>query len=750
MPVSNTYDGLSGHTNNQIAKEKKVASHGSLLTKSNGEDRSFVKMMGKGFEKIKAKTTPAPGPVETRVFDSNSGSYCSHNRPGSFAPNDRFVFVDVNKQVHRGLVKYTGIFPQSHLENYIGVEFDEPIGKGDGICSGKQMFNSKDNHAGLIHASMCKKELEYERDLKEVVKTSHNIDQIRLSPKIDKGETVMINHLGYNFIGRVITHFYNSSNINSKWVVCQLLNAKVPENWKKLDNKDRPFCPDSAIHMLEAKPDQCTIVPLDCISPYIEVLTNGNSSMKAEPITSLPSYSANNLSYAPNNSNYGSNYLPPSYADSQRSTPQVQSYNGNGHLKNFGSIDSGIEDRPAMPCRDFDALYGKMKGIQGHNNSCYLDATLYTMFLQSNIFDDLILNKKRDADDIPEFEEAQRILKSEIVYPLRKFHFVRADHVLKLRILLGKVLNDQVGMTSDEKDPEEFMTALFEKVFKVKPLLRLQNMSDNKAHDTYLCPLIADDAWTPRQLQLMNLQYLFDRSMYSSSVEFANIPKVLIVQLPRSAEQKVFDRILPTMTLDISSFLHNTVRPCGFCRKAPAKLKCNECFLTKESYMKDVTFCQNCFDKCHTDNEAHRHVPTIINSNSGQSPSNVLLKLSGVLCIETSHYVTFVNCNVNSATPETDKFVFFDSMADREGTTDGYNIPKVEPIPDVAKWLTADGACRLSSIIQDYGTLSDKSPEYHPKIKRLLNDCYICIYQYVDELNYNDANCMYGRTTSRV
>ena len=57
------------------------------------------------------------------------------------------------------------------------------------------------------------------------------------------------------------------------------------------------------------------------------------------------------------------------------------------------------------------------KGIQGYKNSCYLDATLYGMFTFSDVFDDLLMEKV--TTNVEELR-LQNILKSEIVYPLRK------------------------------------------------------------------------------------------------------------------------------------------------------------------------------------------------------------------------------------------------------------------------------------------------------------------------------------------
>lgn len=58
---------------------------------------------------------------------------------------------------------------------------------------------------------------------------------------------------------------------------------------------------------------------------------------------------------------------------------------------NFGSLDSGIEVRPCLPTKNIENLIGRMKGIQGFRNSCYLDTTLYAMFAQSSAFDRLLM-----------------------------------------------------------------------------------------------------------------------------------------------------------------------------------------------------------------------------------------------------------------------------------------------------------------------------------------------------------------------
>ena len=63
---------------------------------------------------------------------------------------------------------------------------------------------------------------------------------------------------------------------------------------------------------------------------------------------------------------------------------------------------------------------GKSKGIQGHQNSCYLDATLYGMFAFSDAFDDLFLQDVTlSSTENNKAREIQEIIQEQIVYRLR-------------------------------------------------------------------------------------------------------------------------------------------------------------------------------------------------------------------------------------------------------------------------------------------------------------------------------------------
>lgn len=66
------------------------------------------------------------------------------------------------------------------------------------------------------------------------------------------------------------------------------------------------------------------------------------------------------------------------------------------------------------------------------------------------------------------------MLREEIVNPLRQNLYVRADRVMKLRTLLED-LSSVSGLTSEEKDPEEFLNSLLAQILKAEPFLKLSS-----------------------------------------------------------------------------------------------------------------------------------------------------------------------------------------------------------------------------------------------------------------------------------
>ena len=71
------------------------------------------------------------------------------------------------------------------------------------------------------------------------------------------------------------------------------------------------------------------------------------------------------------------------------------------------------------PMRVEDGPIGRMHGIQGHHNSCYLDSTLFAMFAFSVCFDSVLYRERRQTD-VEEYEQVRDALKDAVVNPLRK------------------------------------------------------------------------------------------------------------------------------------------------------------------------------------------------------------------------------------------------------------------------------------------------------------------------------------------
>lgn len=75
-------------------------------------------------------------------------------------------------------------------------------------------------------------------------------------------------------------------------------------------------------------------------------------------------------------------------------------------------------------------------------------------------------------------------MREEIVNPLRKNMFVRADRVMKLRQLLDK-LSSVSGLTSEEKDPEEFLNCILAQILRAEPFLKVNILLSFITNDAF-------------------------------------------------------------------------------------------------------------------------------------------------------------------------------------------------------------------------------------------------------------------------
>uniref|UniRef100_A0A3Q0R4Z7 Ubiquitin carboxyl-terminal hydrolase CYLD n=1 Tax=Amphilophus citrinellus TaxID=61819 RepID=A0A3Q0R4Z7_AMPCI len=386
----------------------------------------------------------------------------------------------------------------------------------------------------------------------------------------------------------------------------------------------------------------------------------------------------------------------------------------------FGGYLSEVvhENTPPRTENDgLDVMVGKKKGIQGHYNSCYLDSTLFCLFSFSSVLDTVLL-RPRSKTDVEYYRETQELLRTEIVNPLRIHGYVCATKVMKLRRILEKV-EAASGFTSEEKDPEEFLNILFHHILRVDPLLKLRS-AGQKVQDCYFYQIFMDKK---DKVGVPTIQQLLEWSFINSDLKFAEAPSCLIIQMPRFGKDfKMFNKIFPSLELDITDLLEDTPRECRICGGL-ALYECRDCYEDGDiTAGKIKQFCEKCNTQVHLHprRKAHRHgklsVPKELQESMGRQGSfpRQRMELFAVLCIETSHYVAFVKYGTADSA-----WLFFDSMADRDGGQNGFNIPQVSPCPEVEAYLKMTP--------EELHTLDPKSIQ--GQARRLLCDAYMCMYQ---------------------
>ncbi|XP_057218280.1 ubiquitin carboxyl-terminal hydrolase CYLD [Triplophysa rosa] len=349
-------------------------------------------------------------------------------------------------------------------------------------------------------------------------------------------------------------------------------------------------------------------------------------------------------------------------------------------------------------------LVGRMRGIQGHLNSCYLDATLFSLFTSSSACDGV--NTSADSE-----EGISHILRRDIVNPLRRSGFVPAESVMNFRKQLGCK-----SFTTEEKDPEEFIAILLKDVLHLEPLLKFRSHGE-LSQDAYTHQIIVEK----KQVGVLpSVQQLLEISLVSSDLKFEEIPSCLIVQMPRFGKKfKMFSKIIPSTELDITDVLHFSSRQCFLCGRL-ADYECPHCLMDHKLQPGRIKqYCSTCNTQVHIHPSRQEHAPhKLILPDHVPADAPVqrkTMQLFAVLCINTSHYVSFVKYG-----PDPRSWIFFDSMADRYGDdNNGYNIPVIRACPEVADFLSQSEEELATANLSQCTDL----------VQRLLGDAYMCLYQ---------------------
>ena len=79
------------------------------------------------------------------------------------------------------------------------------------------------------------------------------------------------------------------------------------------------------------------------------------------------------------------------------------------------------EEDQTIDHNQIEKYVGEKRGIQGHQNSCYLDATIFGLFALSDVLDSLFLDSAVKSTPTQIQSEISHILWKGIVNPLRKY-----------------------------------------------------------------------------------------------------------------------------------------------------------------------------------------------------------------------------------------------------------------------------------------------------------------------------------------
>jgi ubiquitin thioesterase CYLD len=192
-------------------------------------------------------------------------------------------------------------------------------------------------------------------------------------------------------------------------------------------------------------------------------------------------------------------------------------------------------------------LTGQWRGIQGENNSCYIDSTLFAMFALTTAFDHLIQCEQEPDEEIRYLRDT---IRTQVINPLRSRFYVESSPIRHLREILSRWLSgNDFNDICEERDVEEFMSLLFRLLSKRLPYLRLERKMENSKSFEEACifQLLPTNS-CKRDTTIAEWLVEYQQSCH---VEFAHTPEVLIMQLPRHGHAKSFSTVWPNSALEI-------------------------------------------------------------------------------------------------------------------------------------------------------------------------------------------------------
>ena len=358
---------------------------------------------------------------------------------------------------------------------------------------------------------------------------------------------------------------------------------------------------------------------------------------------------------------------------------------------------------------------GMYEGIQGKDNSCYLDTVIFSLYRYRTTLDHTF------ADTVWEESKENAFVRRSllnIVYTLRRDSYVPAAMMGEFRRGFGNIF-PLGGFLGDTRDPEEFIEHLFGQCLKLPQFLDM-----NTKQKSFMHQLLPDvqQVGSPG----CSVQNLLFQSFLRCNVRLMRLPSLLLLQMPRyNTETKLFEHIFPNPLINVGDLIIDCTRRCSQCGAA-AVYQCSECLSADATDLSLVTFCGECSVKMHSSPNTSSHKRTLCHvKTQNATPNscfinrreaaqrNTTMELFAVICIRTSHYVCFAKSRISDPS----SWVFFDSMA---SVDDDNIIPRVCPCPEVGFWLAE------TNRVEIFQGIPKTAP---PLVRRLFTDAYMCLYE---------------------
>ncbi|XP_064393282.1 ubiquitin carboxyl-terminal hydrolase CYLD-like isoform X2 [Halichondria panicea] len=238
---------------------------------------------------------------------------------------------------------------------------------------------------------------------------------------------------------------------------------------------------------------------------------------------------------------------------------------------------------------------GNSRGIQGHQNSCYMDSTIFGLFALSDIFGSMFLYPDQSITSDQNRKRVADLLWKGIVNPLRKNGVVRFESVMKMRNALDE-LGKTEGITEKERDPEEFLNMFFKHMLP-RPFISIRRPFGVE-QEFFVQLFVEHDP----NLRLPTVGDLL-RNMYTEQhISFTKVPSKLLLQVPRfGREFQTYKKIVPELKLNIKELTDTYKKapapPCHSCGEESA-IQCESCGpLSQQQF---THYCQRCSDLYHS------------------------------------------------------------------------------------------------------------------------------------------------------